>query len=62
MTIDTINKSLRERFTQPLPDCYKRRIIFWYDSEREFESLLDEMDIPDVKLLKLTAAIFFMQK
>lgn len=62
MTIDTINKSLRERFTQPLPDCYKRRIIFWYDSEREFESLLDEMDIPDVKLLKLTGSNFFHAK
>ncbi len=62
MTIDTINKSLRERFAQPLPDCYVRRIIFWYDSEREFESILDELDIPDVKLLKLTGNNFFYAK
>ena len=52
MTIDTITRSLRERFAQPLKDCYDRRIIFWYDSEREFESMLDELDLPDVKILK----------
>lgn len=62
MTIDTINKNLRERFAQPLPEYYQRRIIFWYDSEREFESQLDELDIPDVKLLKLTGTNTFYAK
>lgn len=62
MTIDTINHSLRERFAQPLRDCHVRRIIFWYDSGREFESMLDEVDIPDVKLLKLTGDNFFEAK
>lgn len=62
MTIDTINRSLQERFAQPLRDCYVRRIIFWYDSEREFESMLDELDISDVKLLKLTGDNFFEAK
>lgn len=62
MTIDTINRSLRERFAAELPDCYDRRIIFWFDSEREFESMLDELDIPDVKLLKLTGDNFFEAK
>lgn len=62
MTIDIINQSLRERFAQPLPDCYERRIIFWFDSEREFESMLDELDIPDVKLLRLTGDNLFEAK
>lgn len=35
MTIDTINRSLNQRFAAELPDCYERRIIFWFDSERE---------------------------
>lgn len=62
MTTDKINRSLRERFAQPLKDCYVRRIIFWYDSEREFESMLDELDLPDVKLLRLTGDNFFEAK
>lgn len=62
MTIEKINRSLRERFAQPLPDYYRRRIIFWYDSEREFEPMLDELDLPGVKLLKLTGANFFYAK
>lgn len=62
MTIDTINKSLRERFAQPLPDCYQRRIIFWYDSEQEFGSMLDELDLPDVRILCLTGDNFFEAK
>lgn len=62
MTIDNINRSLAERFAADLPDCYDRRIIFWFDSEREFESMLDELDIPDVKILKLTGDNFFEAK
>ena len=62
MTTDNINRSLRERFAQPLKDCYVRRIIFWYDSEREFEPMLDELDLPDVKLLRLTGDNFFETK
>ncbi|MBP3271094.1 MAG: BREX-1 system phosphatase PglZ type A [Ruminococcus sp.] len=62
MTIDNINRTLRERFAADLPDCYDRRIIFWFDSEREFEGMLDELDIPDVKILKLTGDNFFEAK
>ena len=62
MTIDNINRSLQERFAQPLKDCYDRRIIFWYDSEREFESMLDELNLPDVKILRLTGNNFFEAK
>ena len=62
MTIDNINRTLAERFAKELPDCYDRRIIFWFDSEREFESMLDELDLPDVKILKLTGDNFFEAK
>lgn len=62
MTVDTINRTLAGRFAAELPDCYERRIIFWYDSEREFESMLDEISIPDVKILKLTGDNFFEAK
>ena len=62
MTIDTINRTLQERFAAELPDCYQRRIIFWFDSDREFENMLDELELPDVKLLKLTGDNFFAAK
>ncbi|WP_294471299.1 BREX-1 system phosphatase PglZ type A [uncultured Ruminococcus sp.] len=62
MTIDTINHTLTDRFAAELPDCYERRIIFWFDSEREFEGMLDELDIPDVKILKLTGDNLFEAK
>lgn len=62
MTTENIAASLRDRFAQSLKDCYKRRIIFWYDSEREFESMLDELDLQDVKILRLTGDNFFEAK
>ncbi len=62
MTIDIIKRTLSERFAEELPDDYKRRIIFWHDSEREFESMIDEVVIPDVKILKLTGDNFFAVK
>lgn len=62
MTIDTITRTLTERFAAELPDCYERRIIFWFDSDREFENILDELNIPGVKLLKLTGDNFFEAK
>ena len=28
---------LNRRFATPLPEFYERRIIFWYDEDKEFE-------------------------
>ena len=53
-TIETIIQNLTARFTADLPDFYKRRIIFLKDPDREFEEMLDEIEIPGVKVLKLT--------
>ena len=35
-----------QRTFAPLPEFYQRRIIFWQDEDREFESMLDELSIP----------------
>ena len=45
MDLDTVIKDLNKRFAEPLPEFYKRRIIFWYDEEREFEDRLDDIQI-----------------
>ena len=57
-----IQKSLIERFAAPLKEHYKRRIIFWHDPEREFETIIDDITIPGVKVLKLTGNNNFYAK
>lgn len=62
MSTESIQFSLRERFAAPLPEFYKRRIMFWQDEDREFETMLDELEIPDVKIIKLTGTNNFAVK
>ena len=39
MDLDTIIRDLNKRFAAPLPEFYQRRIIFWYDEDKEFEDI-----------------------
>ena len=57
-----ITLNFNERFAAPLPEFYKRRIVFWQDEDREFETMLDELEIPDVKIIKLTGTNNFAVK
>lgn len=57
-----IEKRLAERFTAPLKENYNRRIIFWQDPDREFDNLIDEFNLPNVKILKLTGSNNFYAK
>lgn len=62
MEADRITLDLNERFAAPLPEFYKRRIIFWQDEDREFEARLDDLVIPNVKIIKLTGRNNFAVK
>ncbi len=62
MDINRITQDLKERFSAPLRDFYQRRIIFWHDEDREFESILDELTIPGVTIIKLTGTNNFAVK
>ena len=62
MESEVIKSNLQARCAAPLKDFYTRRIIFWYDEEREFEPMLDELSLPGVKLLKLTGRNSFAAK
>ena len=53
---------MNTRFAAPLPEFYKRRIIFWYDEEKEFEDKLDEIPLENAKLLVLTGTNNFAAK
>lgn len=56
MDLDTILQDLNKRFTAPLPEFYKRRIIFWYDEDKEFVDKLDDIILTDAKLVVLTGS------
>ena len=62
MDLDTIIRDLNKRFAAPLPEFYKRRIIFWYDEGREFEDKLDDIQVDNAKLLVLTGTNNFAAK
>ena len=34
MALEDIKKNLDKRFSEPLPEFYDRRIIFWNDEEK----------------------------
>lgn len=62
MDTDKVIQDLNRRFAAPLPEFYKRRIIFWYDEDREFEDKLEDIEIADAKLLVLTGTNNFAAK
>lgn len=62
MPNERIQFTLRERFAAPLPEFYRRRIVFWHDEERQFEQDMDELDLPGVKILRLTGSNHFAAK
>jgi uncharacterized protein (TIGR02687 family) len=56
MDLDKIIQELNGRFAAPLPEFYKRRIIFWHDEEKEFADRIDEISLSDVEIIKLTGS------
>ena len=62
MDTDKVIQDLNRRFAAPLPEFYKRRIIFWYDEDREFEDKLEDIEIANAKLLVLTGTNNFAAK
>lgn len=53
MPNEKIQFSLRERFATPLPEFYRRRIVFWQDPARKFEKAADKPELPGVHHLLL---------
>ncbi len=62
MDTEKIIEDLNRRFAAPLPEFYKRRIIFWYDEKKEFADELDEIKIDNVKIIALTGKNNFYVK
>ena len=62
MPNERVQFNLKERFAAPLPEFYRRRIVFWKDEDREFEQDVDELSLDDVKIIKLTGTNNFAVK
>ena len=62
MDIEKVIQDLNRRFTAPLPEFYQRRIIFWYDEDREFEDKLDEITLTNAKSVALNGHNAFTVK
>ena len=62
MDLQKIIQDLNRRFAAPLPEFYNRRIIFWYDEDREFEDKVEELILSDAKVLVLTGNNTFVAK
>ncbi len=54
MELQEIINDLKKRFEQELPEFYKRRIVIWMDQDREFEDVIDELEIENVKVLQMS--------
>ncbi|OOB75057.1 hypothetical protein AXF41_01795 [Clostridium haemolyticum] len=50
--IDIID-ALKEEFNEPLKSYEKRKIVFWNDYEKEFEDIIDEINIEGVRVHRL---------
>lgn len=62
MDLDTVLHDLNRRFAAQLPEFYKRRIIFWYDEDREFEDKLEDLQLANATLVVLTGSNTFAVK
>ena len=54
MDSEKIIQELNQKFAAPLPEFYKRRIVFWYDDDREFEEQINEIQLSNAKIVCLT--------
>lgn len=54
MNLKEIKNVLTETFNKELDFGKKRHIVFWYDEEGEFAEDIDELNLDNVRVLKLT--------
>lgn len=62
MDADKVVQDLNRRFAAPLQEFYKRRIIFWYDEDREFEDKIEEIQLDNATIVALNGSNTFAVK
>lgn len=62
MDLEKIIVELNSRFAMQPLEFYPRRIIFWYDEDREFEDKLDDLQLENATLVRVTGSNTFAVK
>lgn len=62
MNLQEIRNFLKELFSKPLGDGKERHIVFWYDENEDFNDDIDNFDIENIKVIKLTENNAFWTK
>lgn len=58
MNLEEIRKTLNDMFNRPKNEK-SRHIVFWYDEESGFTEYIDELNLENARILKLTENNFF---
>lgn len=58
MNIDKIKESLLTKFNNPTTIGQNRHIVFWYDEDKAFSDIVDQLDLPNVKVHKVNNNYF----
>lgn len=62
MDIEYITKELNKKFAVPLKEYYQRRVVFWYDPDREFSDDIKSLALENAKVFALTGSNNFAAK
>lgn len=62
MNLNEVNRVLQESFQKELTDGKKRHIVFWYDEEGEFLEDIDNLQLENIRIWKLTKNNLFATK
>ena len=62
MDTEKITQDLNRRFSAPLPEFYKRRIVVWVDEDAEFADKTNEIVLNNAKIISLTGNNNFYAK
>ena len=62
MDVEYITKELNKKFAAQLKEYYYRRVIFWYDPDKEFSDDVQELVLDNAKIFVLTGSNSFEAK
>lgn len=62
MDLERVVQDLNRRFSEPLPAFYKRRIIFWYDEDKEFQDSFESIALSNARTIALNGHNSFVVK
>lgn len=62
MNLKEVHRVLHEFYHKELTNGRQRHVVFWYDEEGEFIDNIDSLDLPDVRVLRVTTNNLFATK